>query len=77
MPPYITNMEAAIKFWNGYKDENGKWITGYSTLNAIGEEMFDKRLFKDAALTKRCVILRMDFMNGDMFIRSIRKPGSR
>ena len=49
------------------KTQNGKWITGYSTLNAIGEEMFDKRLFKDAALTKRCVILRMDFMNGDIF----------
>lgn len=56
LPGYLKNMQDAEKFWNGYKDENGKWRTGFITLNAIGEELFDKPLYKDAALNRRCII---------------------
>ena len=56
LPAGVKNMAEAEKFWNGYKDESGKWNTGFVTLNAIGEELFDKRLYKHAAMNQRCVI---------------------
>ncbi|MEP6949111.1 MAG: SOS response-associated peptidase family protein [Ginsengibacter sp.] len=56
LPSYVRNMDEAKKFWNGYKDDSGKWHTGYTTLNAMGEEMFEKKLYKDAALTRRCIV---------------------
>ena len=37
----IKNMKEAEKIGNGYKDESGKWHTGFITLNAIGEELFE------------------------------------
>src|ERR1700733_987111 len=54
VPNYVKNMTEAQKFWNGYKDENGLWRKGIITLNAIGEELFDKKLYKDSALQRRC-----------------------
>ncbi len=60
LPGYIKDFEAAKKFWNGYKDESGKWHTGFVTLNCIGEEMLQKPLYKDAALNRRCIF----FMDG-------------
>ncbi len=56
LPNWVKNMEDAAKMWNGYKDENGKFKPGIITLNAIGEEMFDKPMYKDAAANRRCVI---------------------
>lgn len=56
LPNGIKNYEAAERFWNGYKDEDGKWKTGFITLNAMGEELFQKTLYKDAALNRRCII---------------------
>ncbi len=56
LPRGIKNYEAAERFWNGYKDENGKWNTGFVTLNALGEELLEKRLYKDAALNRRCIL---------------------
>ncbi len=56
LPNGIINFEEAKKFWNGYKDENGKWNKGFITLNAVGEELFEKKLYNDAALNRRCVI---------------------
>ena len=56
LPNGVKNYEAAERFWNGYKDENGKWNTGFITLNAMGEELFEKRLYKDAALNRRCIV---------------------
>jgi putative SOS response-associated peptidase YedK len=56
LPNGVKNFEEAEKFWNGYKDENGKWNKGFITLNAVGEELFDKKLYSDAALNRRCVV---------------------
>lgn len=61
LPPGIKNYTEAEKFWNGYKDESGKWHTGFMTLNAVGEEVLDKKLFRDAALQRRCIIFTDGF----------------
>ena len=55
LPPYLKNKEAVIKFRNGYKDASGKYIRGYTTLNATSEELLNK-LYRDAALHRRCLI---------------------
>jgi putative SOS response-associated peptidase YedK len=34
---------------------------GFTTLNAIGEELFDKRTYKDAAMKRRCLVLSSGF----------------
>jgi putative SOS response-associated peptidase YedK len=56
IPNWVKTMEDAVKMWNGFKDDSGKYKQGIITLNAIGEEMFDKPMYKDAALNRRCVI---------------------
>lgn len=61
IPNGIKNLAEAGKFENGYKDDTGKWQTGYVTLNAIGEELFQKKLYKDAALNRRCVVFIQSF----------------
>ena len=55
LPPYLKNKEAVNKFRNGYKDATGKYIKGYTTLNATSEELLSK-MYKDAALHRRCLI---------------------
>jgi putative SOS response-associated peptidase YedK len=55
LPPWLKNKEAADKFRNGYKDVTGKYIRGYTTLNATSEELLGK-MFKDAALHRRCLV---------------------
>ncbi|MDQ6890687.1 MAG: SOS response-associated peptidase [Bacteroidota bacterium] len=60
LPANVKDFEAAKRFWNGYKDENGRWNTGFITLNCIGEEMLQKPLYRDAALSRRCIF----FMDG-------------
>ncbi len=61
IPSWITNREDVVKFRNGYKDANGKFIIGYTTLNAMGEEILNKKMFRDAALNRRCLILSSGF----------------
>lgn len=56
LPNSVKNFEEAEKFWNGYKDESSKWNKGFITLNAKGEELFQKPLYKDAALNRRCIL---------------------
>lgn len=53
----VPNYESALKFWNGYKTEEGKYQTGFITLDARGEELLEKRLYAKAARTQRCIIL--------------------
>ncbi len=62
VPPYLKNRDAVEKFRNGYKDENGKWNIGYTTLNAKDENLFisergRKSMYADAAKTRRCLFL--------------------
>lgn len=61
IPSYLSNREAVEKFRNGYKDANGKFHIGYTTLNAMGEEILNKTMFKEAALNRRCLILSSGF----------------
>jgi putative SOS response-associated peptidase YedK len=56
VPNWVKNMEEAARMWNGYKDESGKYRPGIITLNAIGEEMLDKPMYKDAAANRRCIV---------------------
>ena len=56
LPNNVKNMAEAQKFWNGYKDEQGKWHKGFITLNAIGEELLEKNIYADAALNRRCIV---------------------
>lgn len=56
LPDYIKNFEEAEKFWNGYKDTKGRYHQGYITLNAVGEELLIKPLYKEAALNRRCIV---------------------
>lgn len=59
--PSIKTREDVVKFRNGYKDANGKFQIGYTTLNAVGEDILKKPMFKDAALNRRCLILSSGF----------------
>ncbi len=61
IPSWINNREDVLKFRNGYKDANGKYIIGYTTLNAMGEELLNKKMFRESALTRRCLILSSGF----------------
>ena len=62
LPPYIKTREQAEKFRMGYKKENGEWQEPILTLNAKSEEMlFEKKMYRDAALHRRCLILSTGF----------------
>ncbi|MGZ8509725.1 MAG: SOS response-associated peptidase [Chitinophagaceae bacterium] len=55
LPPYLKTKEDVKKFRFGYKDDAGKYHKPYTTLNATSEELLSK-MFKDAALKRRCLI---------------------
>lgn len=61
LPNGVKNYNEAELFWNGYKDENGKFNKGFVTLNATGEDLLEKRLYKDAALNRRCIVFADGF----------------
>lgn len=48
---------AVDKFRNGYKDACDKFQIGYTTFNAMGEEVLNTSMYKDAALKRRCLVL--------------------
>lgn len=55
LPSKVKNDEAIKRFRFGYKADNGKWIPGYTTLNATSEELLNK-MFKYAALHRRILV---------------------
>lgn len=55
LPFYINTTDKIRDFRFGYKDRNGKWHNPYTTLNATSEQLLDK-MFKEAALHRRCLI---------------------
>jgi putative SOS response-associated peptidase YedK len=66
LPTYLQNREAVQRFRIGYKDENGKWITGYDTLNAKAENLFMNEkgkpsMYRFAAKERRCLVLSSGF----------------
>lgn len=62
LPAYIKNREQVHKFRLGYKKENGEWQEPILTLNAKSEEMlFKNKIYRDAALHRRCLVLSTGF----------------
>ncbi|WP_367331021.1 SOS response-associated peptidase [Sphingobacterium multivorum] len=68
VPSYIKNREDVKKMRFGYKDSTGKWRQPYTTLNAKGEELLlidentgREKMFRKAALERRCLILSSEF----------------
>lgn len=62
LPAYIKTREQANKFRQGYKKENGGWQEPIITLNATSEEMlFENKIYRDAALHRRCLVLSSGF----------------
>lgn len=59
--PQIRNRADVEKFRKGYTDDKGKFHIGYTTLNAVGEELFEKSMYSEAALERRCLILSSGF----------------
>ena len=60
LPPYLRNEEDVKKFRFGYKDCYGIYNKPYTTLNATSEELLSK-MYKDAALKRRCLIPSQGF----------------
>lgn len=74
LPPYLKNEEEVKRFRSGYKDEGtGKWIKGYTTLNATSENLMD-RIYKDAALQRRCLV-PMNFFYEWRHVQVVGKSG--
>ncbi|WP_286751751.1 MULTISPECIES: SOS response-associated peptidase [Sphingobacterium] len=68
IPSYVKNREDVKKMRFGYKDGTGKWRQPYTTLNAKGEELLlidentgREKMFRKAALERRCLILSSEF----------------
>ena len=62
LPSYIKTREQAGKFRMGYKKETGEWQEPILTLNAKSEEMlFKNKMYRDAALHRRCLVLSTGF----------------
>ncbi len=76
LPNNVKNFAEAERFWNGYKDENGKFRTGFITLNAVGEELLIKPLYKDSTLNRRCILLLDGFYEWQHYF-PIGKKGER
>ena len=73
LPAYIKTKEDVKKFRFGYKDESGKYHKPYTTLNATSEELLSK-MFKDAALKRRCLI-PVNFFYEWMHVTVVGKSG--
>jgi len=57
LPFYLRSREEVEKFRKGYKDANGKYHAGMTTLNAKGEEMLlPGKLYRESALKRRCLV---------------------
>lgn len=62
IPSYLKNREAVNNMRFGYKDENGQFRPPITTLNAVSEELlFPRKIFRQAALTRRCLVLSTGF----------------
>ena len=62
IPTYIANRETLVRFRNGGTDPvTGKFSPPIITLNAIGEEVLEKPMYKSSALSRRCLVLSSGF----------------
>ncbi|QIH34516.1 SOS response-associated peptidase family protein [Sphingobacterium sp. DR205] len=82
IPFYVKNREDVKKMRFGYKDGKGKWHPAYTTLNAKGEELLLKdentgreKMFRKAALERRCLILSSEFYEWRHIFRLNKRTG--
>ncbi|MCF0072468.1 SOS response-associated peptidase [Dyadobacter sp. CY261] len=82
IPSGIRNMELVKKFENGFKREDGTFQTGYDTENARGEELLwinpktnRAKIFRDAALSNRCLIISHQYYEWHHKYRINRRTG--
>ncbi|WP_419788879.1 SOS response-associated peptidase [Mucilaginibacter sp. E4BP6] len=80
IPPYINNRDGVEKFRNSYKDANGKWKQGYTTLNATTENLFvndwgKPSMFADAVRNRRCLLMSTGFFEWRHIYRNPKKTG--
>jgi putative SOS response-associated peptidase YedK len=62
IPHYMPNRSALFDFRHGSKNPaTGKFQPPIVTLNAIGEEVLEKPMFKKAVLEKRCLVYSSGF----------------
>jgi len=62
IPSYVKSRDEATKMRFGYKDEGGVFHPMILTLNAVSEELLQpKKIFRDAALGRRCLVLSTGF----------------
>jgi putative SOS response-associated peptidase YedK len=62
IPHYINNREDLKHFrFGGVNPKSGKFDVPIITLNAIGEELFQKVTYKKAAMERRCLVLSSGF----------------
>ncbi|MCO6497107.1 MAG: SOS response-associated peptidase [Chitinophagaceae bacterium] len=62
IPPYLKTREEVSRMRNGYKDSSGQFKPPMVILNAVGEELLlPKKIFRDAALERRCIVLSTGF----------------
>ena len=72
----LDSREKVKLFRNGYLNDNGKFVPGITTLNALGEELlFPGKIFRESALTRRCLILSTGFYEWHHYHKMNKKTG--
>lgn len=82
IPSYVKNREELSKMRHGYKDARGQWHKPYITLNARGEELLQidestgkEKVYRKAALDRRCLILSSEFYEWQHIYRKNKRTG--
>lgn len=81
LPKYVPDREGANKFRNGYKNAQGIYIKGYTTLNATCENLFvsekgKESIFAEAARQRRCLVLSTGFYEWQHVYPKNKKTGA-
>lgn len=76
IPPYLKTREDVNKMRFGYKDASGQFRPPITTLNAVSEEMLNAgKIYRDAALHRRCLVLSSGFYEWRHVHRLNKKTG--
>jgi len=74
--PFIETREDAFKIRRGYNDPRGKYQPGLNFLNAVSEELLlPNKVYRQAALERRCLILSTGFYEWRHIHRLNKKTG--
>lgn len=76
IPPYWKTREEVERNRKGYKDDKGIFHPPILTLNAVGEELlFPNKIFRNAALNRRCLVLSSGFYEWRHFLGINKRTG--